>query len=209
MPGPFRPWIPVLALALLAAPGLPVRAAAATASAAALETYVLDPAHSKAQFDISHLVVSTVTGTFPKLEGTIKLDSANLANSSVEVSIDAASVNTGNDSRDADLRSPRFFDVAKYPTITFKSTSVKDLGGGNLEVGGQLTIHGHTEPVVIAVSRWGTGPGAKPGDKVAGFRKGTVTIKRSTFGIAIMPAIVGDEVEITLSVEAHQVKAAQ
>jgi polyisoprenoid-binding protein YceI len=190
-----------LALALPALVAGPVRAAA-------LETYTIDPVHSKAQFDISHLVVSTVSGKFTQFQGTIHLDPANLADSSVEVTIDAASVDTGNGMRDKDLRSANFFDVAKYPTITFKSTSVQDLGGGTLQVGGLLTIHGATRPVVIAVSRWATGPGMKPGTTVAGFRKGTVTIKRSSFGMTYLSAVVGDDVDITLSVEADRTQAA-
>lgn len=204
MLGSFRSLLPALAMAFACAFPAALSAQAA-ATAAAVETYIIDPVHSRAQFDISHLMVSTVTGKFPKLDGTIRLDPGDIAKSSVEVTIDAASVTTDNARRDNDLRSPNFFDVAKYPTITFKSTSVKDLGGGALKVGGMLTIHGKTEPVEIAVTGWRTGPGAKPGVMLAGFRKGTLTIKRSAFGMNYLMAVAGDEVDITLSVEAAKV----
>jgi polyisoprenoid-binding protein YceI len=212
MPGLFRSLVPAFALVLAATftPPAPARAAVPAAStSSAVETYVIDPVHSKAQFDISHLLVSTVTGKFPKFEGTIRLDPVNLTNSSVEVTIDATSITTDNERRDKDLRSPNFFDVEKYPTITFTSTSVEDLGGGNLRVGGQLTIHGKTEHEVIAVTGWATGPGAKPGVRLAGFRKGTLTIKRSTFGMNYLMGVAGDEVDITLAVEASRVQPAQ
>jgi polyisoprenoid-binding protein YceI len=217
MPVPIRPLRSAYALVLAALlpAGLAIRAAAPAATpaaearpAAAVETYVIDPVHSKAQFDISHLLVSSVSGRFTRFKGTILLDKANLAASSVEVTIDAASVNTDMDMRDKDLRGANFFDVARFPTITFRSTAVEDLGGGNLKVAGQLTIHGKTEPVVIAVSGWRTGSGAKPGVMLAGFRKGTLTIKRSTFGMDYLLGVAGDEVDITLSVEAARTQPA-
>jgi len=183
-------------------------AAMATAPAG-VEDYVINPVNSSAQFGIAHLLISTVTGKFDQFKGTIRLDPANLAKSSVEVAIDVSSLNTGNATRDKDLVSPNYFDAAKYPNITFKSTQVTDLGGGALSVAGTLTIHGETKPVVIAVSGWGTGPGMKPGSKVAGFRKGTLTLKRSEYGITHLMGPIGDEVEITLSVEANMVQPAQ
>jgi len=195
--------IPAMTLAL--ALGLPGRAAT---QAAAPESYVIDPVHSGARFEIAHLLVSTVSGQFTKFQGTLSLVPSNLAKSSVEVVIDAASITTGTEARDKDLRSERFFDVAKYPTITFRSTSVKEVGPGRLEVGGTLTIHGVAKPVVIAVTGWATGPGSKPGSLQAGFRKGTLTLKRSDYGITTLMGPVGDEVDISLSVEANKVQPA-
>ena len=197
--------IPALALAL--ALGLPGRAATQAAAPAA-ESYVIDAVHSGARFEIAHLLVSTVSGQFTRFQGTLSLVPANLAKSSVEVVIDAASITTGTEARDKDLRSERFFDVAKYPTITFKSTSVKEVGPGRLEVGGTLTMHGVAKPVVIAVTGWATGPGSKPGSLQAGFRKGTLTLKRSDYGITTLVGPVGDEVDINLSVEANKVQPA-
>jgi polyisoprenoid-binding protein YceI len=196
--------------ALLLALSLPVLAAQAPAPALApgVQDYTIDPVHSRAQFDITHLLISTVSGKFTKFQGTIHLDPASMAKSSVEVTIDASSIDTGSAMRDKDLVSQNFFDTAKYPSITFKSTEVKDLGAGALSVAGTLTMHGETKPVVIAVSGWGTGPGMKPNTTVAGFRKGSLTLKRSDYGITRLMGPVGDEVEITLSVEANQVQPA-
>jgi polyisoprenoid-binding protein YceI len=193
----------ILALAL-ALPGL-----TALRAAPAVDTYAIDPVHSGARFEITHLLISTVSGQFTKFQGTVSLDTADISKSSVEVVIDAASITTGSDARDKDLRSERFFDVAKYPTLTFKSSSVTQTGPGSLQVGGTLTIHGVSRPVVIAVTGWGTGPGAQPGVALAGFRKGTVQLKRSDYGIKTMMGPIGDEVDITLSLEAKKVPPAQ
>lgn len=170
----------------------------------AADTYTIDTVHSGARFEISHLMFSTVSGQFTKFQGTVNFDPASVAKSSVEVVIDAASITTGSDKRDTDLRSPRFFDVEKYPTITFKSTSVTDSGSGNLQVGGTLTIHGVSKPVTIAVSGFGSGAGAKPGTFQVGFRKGTLQLKRSDYGITTLMGPVGDQVDITLSLEANK-----
>ena len=194
--------IPTLVLAL--ALGLP-GGAATQANAPAVDTYVIDAVHSGARFEIAHLLVSTVSGQFTKFQGTLKLDPMNLAKSSVEVVIDAASITTGTEARDKDLRSDRFFDVAKYPTITFRSTSVKETGPGKLEVAGTLDMHGVAKPVVIAVTGWATGAGSKPGSFQAGFRKGTLQVKRSDYGINTLMGPVGNEVDISLSVEANKV----
>ncbi|MGA2079018.1 MAG: YceI family protein [Holophaga sp.] len=197
-----------LSVPLLAAQA-PATTPATAAAPAAVEDYVIDPVHTTAQFNVAHMLISTVTGKFDQVKGTIHLDPANLARSSVEVTIDVSSVNTGNATRDKDLVSPNYFDAAKYPNITFKSTEVKDLGGGALSVAGTLTIHGETKPVVIAVTGWSTGPGMKPGSKAAGFRKGTLTLKRSEYGMSHLIGPIGDEVDINLSVEANKVQPAQ
>jgi polyisoprenoid-binding protein YceI len=194
--------LPALALAL-ALPGL-----VAVQAAPAADTYTIDPVHSGAKFEIAHLLISTVSGQFTKFQGTVTLDNADITRSSVDVVIDAASITTGTEARDNHLRSDTFFDVAKYPTITFKSSSVTPAGMGALQVGGTLTIHGVARPVVIAVTGWGTGPGAKPGSTIAGFRKGTLKLKRSDYGMKAMIGPVGDEVDITLSLEADKVQPA-
>ncbi len=185
----------VLALSLPVLASVPLRAAT--------ETYVIDPDHSRAQFEITHLLFSTVTGKFAKLQGTLMVDLSDLSKSSADVVIDAASITTDVEMRDKDLRSPRFFDVAKYPTITFKSTSVTATGTDTLQVAGNLTMHGVTKQVVIAVTGWASGTGSK-GTPAAGFRRGTLTLKRSDYGITTLNGPVGDEVNITLSVEANK-----
>src|ERR1700675_3242406 len=128
-----------------------VMALAATLSlpaGAATSTWQIDPNHSSAQFAVRHLAISTVRGAFTKVSGAVQLDDTDITKSVVEVTIDAASVDTRVADRDKDLRSDHFFDVAKYPTITFKSKKVEQAGAGKLKVTGDLTIHGTTKEVV-------------------------------------------------------------
>ncbi|BDU75248.1 YceI family protein [Mesoterricola sediminis] len=168
-----------------------------------VDTYKIDPVHSAVAFKIRHFVART-TGGFAKYEGTINVNTKDITKSSVDVTIDAASINTGNEGRDKHLKSPDFFDVAKYPTLTFKSTSVKEVAKGKLEVTGAFTLHGVTRTLTIPVSNLGTMAGMQPGSVVAGF-EGTVTIKRSDYGMAGMVGPLGDEVEISLNIEAGKV----
>ena len=116
---------------------------------AAPAVWQLDPPHSAAQFAVRHMGISTVRGTFTKLSGTAHYDPANVQNDSVDVTIDAASVDSRVEMRDNDLRSDHFFDVQKYPTITFKSTKVESAGTDKLKIIGDLTIHGITKPVAL------------------------------------------------------------
>jgi polyisoprenoid-binding protein YceI len=115
-----------------------------TLSAASQDTWQIDPAHTSAQFSVRHLGVSTVRGAFTKVSGTVQYDSANLGKSSIQTTIEAASVDTRVEMRDNDLRSPNYLDVQKYPTITFKSRRIEASGAGKLKVTGDLTIHGIT-----------------------------------------------------------------
>src|SRR5258708_20533439 len=116
---------------------------------ATTSTWQIDPNHSSAQFAVRHLTISTVRGAFTKVSGTVQLDDKDIAKSSVDVTIDAASVDTRVPDRDNDLRSDHFFDVAKYPTITFKSKKVEQVGAGKLRITGDLTIHGTTKEVAL------------------------------------------------------------
>lgn len=160
----------------------------------------LDPPHSAAQFSVRHMGISTVRGTFTKLSGTVTYDPANLSKTAIDVSIDAASVDSRVERRDNDLRSDHFLDVAKYPTITFKSTGVEPAGEGKLKASGDLTIHGVTKPVVLDIE----GPSQPVKDPMGNMHMGasaTTTINRSDFGMNGMQGMVGNEINITIDVE--------
>lgn len=183
-------------LAIAAASGL------ASAASAAVETYTIDPVHSAVGFSIRHFV-SRVPGRFTQFSGTITVDRDNLENSSVEASIDAGSLYTFNDHRDADVKSPNYLDAAKFATMTFKSTSWKKTGDGTFDVTGNLTIKGVTKEVVLKVTLLGFGPGMR-GAQLSGWEAAT-TVSRTAFGVNGPPMIgkaLGDEVAITISVEA-------
>src|ERR1700685_2769300 len=120
-------------------------------TASAQDTWQLDPPHSSAQFSVRHLGVSTVRGAFTKVSGSVVYDAANPNKSSIQATIDASSVDTRVEMRDNDLRSPRFLDAQKYPSITFASKKVEAAGPGKLKVTGDLTIHGVTKEVVLDV----------------------------------------------------------
>lgn len=201
--------VPALALALSLSPGAAAQTAPTAASAPTVEVYTIDPDHSSAEFKIKHMYVSTVTGRFQRMRGSISLDRANIEKSSAEVTIEVDSLDTAQKMRDKDLLGPNYFDAAKFPAITFTSSAVKDLGNGNLEVAGMLTLHGVTRPVTIAVSGWTTAPGMKPGTFLAGFGEGTTKFKRSDFGLTHLMGPIGDDVAIILSVEANRTQTAQ
>ena len=114
-------------------------------------TWQIDPRHSAAQFSVRHLGISTVRGAFTKVSGSVQYDPANLGKTSIQATIEAASIDTRVDMRDNDLRSPNYFDVQKYPAITFQSKRVEPAGAGKLKVIGDLTIHGVTKEVVLDV----------------------------------------------------------
>jgi polyisoprenoid-binding protein YceI len=164
-------------------------------------TLLPDKAHSEVDFSVVHLSLSNVRGHFGNIGGTIVLDESDITKSTVNVTIDVSTVDTGVGPRDADLKSSNFFDVAQFPTATFISTSTRKSGNG-LTVSGNLTLHGVTKPVVLQVE----GPtGPVPGmDKKphSGF-SATATISRTAFGIATKfpTAVVGDEVKLTIDLD--------
>jgi polyisoprenoid-binding protein YceI len=168
-------------------------------------TWNIDPAHTQSMFTVRHMVISSVKGQFDKTTGTVALDDKDIGKSSVEATIDAASVNTRVQNRDNDLRSPNFFDVAKYPTITFKSTKVEKAGEGMLKVTGDLTMHGVTKPVVLDVE----GPTAPIKDPGGHQRRGisaSTSVSRKDFGLSwnkMVEAgpVVGDQVKIEIEAE--------
>jgi polyisoprenoid-binding protein YceI len=182
---------PVLAITLLL-----------TLSATAQDAWQLDPPHSSAQFSVRHLGVSTVRGAFTKVSGTVQYDAANPAKSSIQATIDAASVDTRVDMRDNDLRSPRFLDAQKYPTITFQSKKVEAAGEGKLKVTGDLTLHGVTKEVVLDVD--GPTPAIKDPmgkDRLRMGASATTKINRNDFGVSGLPGVIGDDITITLDLE--------
>jgi polyisoprenoid-binding protein YceI len=167
---------------------------------AQVETWNLDPAHSAAHFAVRHMGISTVRGAFSKLSGTVQYDPAHPEQTAIDVTIDASSVDTRVEMRDKDLRSPNFFDVAKYPTITFKSKKVETAGAGKLTVTGDLTIHGVTKEVVLH-AEGPSGPMKDPrGNQHMGATAST-EVNRKDFGVNGAPGGVGDNITITLDVE--------
>lgn len=174
------------------------------AGSAQAETFEIDPAHSTVGFRIRHLV-STVGGSFSRFSGTIELNEKDWGKSKVNATIEAASINTNNERRDAHLRGADFFETDKYPTITFASTKVVPRGKGKLRVLGNLTMHGVTRPVILEVAY--AGQMAAMGGKRAGF-SATTSVNRKDFKITYNRALdrggtmLGDDVAISIDVEA-------
>ena len=188
-----------------------ILALAAPAVAQEAAKWEIDRAHSSAGFAVRHFGVSTVRGAFTNITGAILIDDKNLANSSVDVTIDATTVNTDNQGRDNDLKSANFFDVANFPTMTFKSTKVEKAGEGRLRVTGDLTMHGVTKEVVLDVEGptppFNTGRGIKRGATA------TTRLNRKDFGLtwnrlAEGIAVVSDEVQVTIDLELNQPRPA-
>jgi len=177
---------------------------AATAQAQTT-TWQLDPAHSNAQFSVRHLGISNVQGEFTKVTGTVQLDDQDISKSTVNATIDVNSLDTRVQNRDNDLKSGHFFDVAKYPTITFQSTKITNTGDDTSKMTGNLTLHGVTKEVTFDV----TGPTKVI--QVMGTRRGasaTTKINRQDFGMVFMSnampggdQMIGDTVTITLDIE--------
>lgn len=177
--------------------------AVSSMAAAQTGTWQIDPNHSAAQFSVRHLSVSTVRGAFTKVSGSATYDAADPSKDSVDVTIDASSIDTRVQMRDNDLRSPNFLDVQKYPTITFKSRQAKAAGAGKLQIIGDLTIHGVTKEVVLDVD----GPSAQIKDPWGNQRigaSGTTKINRNDFGVKNLPGVVGDDISITIDTELIQ-----
>lgn len=167
-------------------------------ASAATTTWTLDQNHTNAQFTVRHLGISNVQGEFTKIAGTVQIDDQDITNSTVDVTIDATSIDTRVSRRDDDLKSDHFFNVAQFPTITFKSTKVEK-DGDNLKVIGNLTIRGVTKEVILSV----TGPTA-PIKAMGGLRRGaaaSTTINRQDFGVAADPGMVGDQIAIQIDLE--------
>lgn len=169
-------------------------------------TWNIDPAHSTAEFKVKHMMISNVKGHFSGIKGSLRLDEADSAGSYVEASIDTASISTGEPQRDTHLKSADFFDVERFPALSFQSTRVTRSGEGELKVAGDLTIHGVTKNVAFTVE----GPSAPAKDPWGHTRIGlaaSTKINRKDFGLTWNAALetggilVGDDVTISLDVQ--------
>lgn len=177
----------------------------AVPSPSAVTTWQIDPAHTAAGFSVKHMMISTVRGQFKGVTGTVNWDDQDISKSSVDVTIDANTVDTGEAKRDADLKSANFFDVARYPTITFKSAKIEKISAAKMKVTGELTIRGITKPVVLDVE----GPSGAIKDPYGNTRaalNATTTINRMDYGVKWNAkldggVVVGDDVNINIDLE--------
>jgi len=183
-----------------------------SAASAQASTWEIDPAHTSAQFAVRHLMVSTVRGTMGKVTGVANINEQDITKSSVEATVDVTGLNTGEPKRDEHLKGPDFFEVAKYPKITFKSKKVERVSDTKYTVTGDLTIKGTTKEVVLAVEGSPKPINDPFGNvKVGGIAK--TKINRQDFGIVWGKAldtggvVVGDDVEITIDIELTQKKS--
>jgi polyisoprenoid-binding protein YceI len=195
-----RTWRGSLALAFL---GLVAAAAAARA-----DTWNIDPAHTTVEFSVRHMMISNVRGQFEKVSGTIAASGNDPNSVQINAVIDANSINTRVEKRDAHLKSAAFLDVDKYPAIAFKSTKVEPDGSNKWKVTGDLTLHGVTKPVVLEVET--AAPIKDPSGKTRAGASATTKIDRKDFGVVWNKpmetggVLVGDEVSIAIEVEAVQ-----
>jgi len=185
--------------------------AAVSARGAGTQTWTIDPVHSNISFSARHMMISDVKGEFDKFHGAITANDDDPKSVEIEATIEASSINTRSAMRDKDLMGPNFLDVAKYPTITFKSVKIEPDGDGKWKVTGNLTLHGVTKPVVLEV----TGPSPEIKDPYGNTRRGasaTTTINRQDFGISFNKTldsggmVVGNDVPITIDIEAIKAK---
>jgi polyisoprenoid-binding protein YceI len=184
----------------LAAYALPARAS----------VWEVDSTHSSAEFSVRHMMVSTAKGRFDKVTGTLNLDDKTPTKSTVDIVIDATTIDTHEPKRDAHLKSPDFFDVAKYPTINFKSTKIEKAGKAKFKVTGDLTMHGVTKPVVLSVE----GPSAPQKNMMGTLSSGvsaTAKIDRKDWGLtwnkpldSVGGLAVGNEVTLAIDLELTQ-----
>ena len=185
----------LVAAVLLAAPAL-----------AGASSWELDPAHTAAQFSVKHMMISTVRGQFGKTTGSVELDDKDIAKSSVQATIDVSTIDTRSPERDAHLKSPDFFDVARFPSMTFKSKRVEKGAPNHLRVVGDLTIRDVTREVALDVELGG-GQRKDPWGNLRQGATATTRIVRKDFGLVWNKALegggvlVGDDVNITLDIE--------
>ena len=170
------------------------------------QTWKLDKSHANLKFSVTHLMLSDVDGRFKDFDATITSAKPDFSDAKFELTAQATSIDTDHEKRDKDLRSPGFFDVEQYPTLSFTSTAVKPAGANKYKVTGNLTMHGVTKPVTLDL--WFRGTKVHPMTKadIAGFQL-VGTLKRSDFGIGSAPAaIIGDEIDIKANGEFAKTK---
>jgi polyisoprenoid-binding protein YceI len=173
-------------------------------AAYAAETYLVDSVHSSIGFTIKRFFAN-VPGSFPKFQSTLVFDRENPERSTLQASIDVASINTADQQRDDHLRSADFFEVAKFPTATFKSNQWKKTGADTYDVLGDFTLRGVTKPIVLKVKSLGFMPGMKPGSTISGW-EGSTTLKRTEFGLEGPPMLgkmLSENVEIQINITAE------
>jgi len=166
------------------------------------QTWTVDKAHSQLNFGISHLSISEIGGSFRSFDSKFVSTKDDFSDAVIELTAETGSVNTGNDQRDAHLKTPDFFDAAKYPAFTFKSKSFTKVAGKQYKLAGDLTFHGVTKPVVLDVTFNGTTTNPQSKKLVAGFHISGI-IKRTDFGIAtgFPTAMLGDDVALSANTE--------
>lgn len=170
--------------------------------------WTIDMAHTNINFTVPHMMIAEVSGNFKEFEGTVVSSRDDFSDAVIDVTIKAASINTENPDRDAHLRSADFFDVEKYPVVTFKSTKTEANGTGKLKITGDLTIRGITKQVVLDAKFKGTA--VNPWGKLIAAFKATTTINRKEWGLKWNAALetggflVGEDIELTLNVEVIQ-----
>lgn len=194
-------------VATLAAAPLAVQAQSALTTVPAevqSGAYKFEPSHSKITWSVTHFGYSTYAGQFPRLEGTLKLDAQDVTKSVVDVTINTAAVGTLDEALDKHLKTADFLDVEKFPTATFKSTSVKKTGANTADITGALTLHGVTKPVVVKATFNQAGPNPMSKIYTLGFDAKAV-IKRSDFGISTYVPAISDEVTLVIEAELQKV----
>ena len=175
---------------------------------AAASTWEVDPAHSVSSFTVRHMMVSNVRGDFGKTTGTVVEDDKDITKSVIDLTVDATTVNTRQEKRDAHLKSPDFFDVAKFPTLTFKSTKITKVSDSKLKVEGNLTIHGVTKPAVFDAE---VTPPITSGGQTSKGVSAVTKLNRKDFGLNWNKALetggvlVGDEVTVNVELELKKV----
>src|ERR1700719_4669910 len=167
-------------------------------SANAADTFKIDPVHTFVLFSVQHLGIANTYGRFNDVSGVVVFDRDNPSKSSVELLVKVESLDTHNEIRERSLKSPDFFDVKQFPTMTFKSTKVEG-SGDTLKVSGDLTIRGVTKPMIVDFKKGGEGKGVF--GEMRGGGETHFTIRRSDFGMNFQQGAVGDEVTIILSLE--------
>lgn len=196
----------LLSFAAAATFASPVLAQGVTQAPAGPNTWTVDTNHSSAGFSVRHLMVSTVRGTLGPVKGTIQYDGKSVDSIKADITIDVSGINTGNASRDNDLKNAEgLFEVGKYPTVTFRSREATASGAGTFKLVGDLTIHGITREVTLDVE--GPSPPLTQGALLRAGATATTTINRRDFGITYSrmveaAPVVSDEVKITIDVEA-------